>query len=155
MLHSEEETYPSRKPFLLSWIWISSSTTRRNADSWGIFGDEDVECVCLGNQVAARWALLALVCTIMNIFWVVHWDCREWWIWEKEKVSKGKGKSKGKPTPSGAPKPKKEKTQDQLARNVPRLSCCFLIMWRLFVTSCHYNVKRLFFWKFNSLGWAW
>ena len=66
-------------------------------------------------------------------------------IREKEKVSKGKGKSKGKPTPSGAPKPKKEKTQDQLARNVPRLSCCFLIMWRLFVTSCHYNVKRLFF----------
>ena len=71
MLHSEEETYPSRKPFLLSWIWISSSTTRRNADNWGIFGDEDVECVRLGNQVAARWALLALVCTIMNIFWVV------------------------------------------------------------------------------------
>ena len=66
-------------------------------------------------------------------------------IREKEKVSKGKGKSKGKPTPSGAPNPKKEKTQDQLARNVPRLSCCFLIMWRLFVTSCHYNVKRLFF----------
>ena len=38
---------------------------------------------------------------------------------------KGKTKSKGKPTPSGAPKPKKEKTQDQLARNVPRLSCFF------------------------------
>jgi hypothetical protein len=68
---------------------------------------------------------------------------------------KGKGKSKEKPTPSGAPKPKKEKTQDQLARNVPRLSCCFLIMWRLFVTSCHYNVKRFVFWKYNYLRWAW
>ena len=66
-----KKTYPSRKSFLLSWIWISSSTTRRNADNWGIFGNEDVECVRLGNQVAARWALLALVCTIMNIFWVV------------------------------------------------------------------------------------
>ena len=71
VLLSKEKTYPSRKSFLLSWIWISSSTTRRNADNWGIFGDEDVECVRLGNQVAARWALLALVCTIMNIFWVV------------------------------------------------------------------------------------
>ena len=58
---------------------------------------------------------------------------------------KGKAKSKGKPTPSGAPKPKKEKTQDQLARNVPRLSCLVLIMWRLFVTSCHSNVKRCVF----------
>ena len=71
VLLSKEKTYPSRKSFLLSRIWISSSTTRRNADNWGIFGDEDVECVRLGNQVAARWALLALVCTIMNIFWVV------------------------------------------------------------------------------------
>ena len=69
---------------------------------------------------------------------------------------KGKTKSKGKPTPSGAPKPKKEKTQDQLARNVPRLSCFFFIMWRLFVTSCHYNVKGFAcFWKYNYLGWAW
>ena len=77
MLHPKEETYPSRKSFLLSWIWISSSTTKRNADNWGIFGDEDVECVRLGNQMAARWALLALVCTIMNIFWVVPEPQRE------------------------------------------------------------------------------
>ena len=47
VLLSKEKTYPSRKPFLLSWIWISSSTTRRNADNWGIFGDEHVECVRL------------------------------------------------------------------------------------------------------------
>ena len=70
-------TYQSRKSLLPSWIWISSSTTRRNADKWGIFGDEHVECVRLGNQVAARWALLALVCTIMNIFWVVPEPHRE------------------------------------------------------------------------------
>lgn len=52
----------------LRWVWISSATTKRRS-SMGIFGDETVEAVAQGNLVAARFALLALVCTVFNIFW--------------------------------------------------------------------------------------
>lgn len=56
----------------LSWVWISASTTGRRS-SMGIFGNENVPSVSIGNLVASRWALLAIVCTIMNVYWCVSW----------------------------------------------------------------------------------
>lgn len=37
----------------------------------GIFGDEEVPAVAQGNLVAARFGLLALVCTDFKVFWAV------------------------------------------------------------------------------------
>lgn len=55
----------------LRWIWISRSGSKRSTDN--ILGDEGREFVALGNLLAARFALLALLALVMGCFWLVTW----------------------------------------------------------------------------------
>lgn len=52
-----------------SWIFMSSSTTKRASSEHGIMGNEDVRAVALGNCIAARVALLCMVAVVRGIFW--------------------------------------------------------------------------------------
>ena len=51
---------------LPSWVFMSSSTTKRTSSNHGIMGDEGVESVASGNIIAARVALLCMVAVIRN-----------------------------------------------------------------------------------------
>ncbi|CAK9052328.1 unnamed protein product [Durusdinium trenchii] len=52
-----------------SWVFMSSSTTKRTSSNHGIMGDEGVESVASGNIIAARVALLCMVAVIRNCYW--------------------------------------------------------------------------------------
>lgn len=52
-----------------SWVFMSSSTTKRTSSEYGIMGDETVNSVAAGNCIAARVALLCMVAVIRGIFW--------------------------------------------------------------------------------------
>ncbi|CAL1137169.1 unnamed protein product [Cladocopium goreaui] len=54
-----------------SWIWISAHSTKRRS-SLGVMGDEEVPSVALANCLAARFALLAMVCVVRGLFWCVE-----------------------------------------------------------------------------------
>lgn len=45
---------------------MSSGTTQRHL---GLYGNEDIPAVRTGNICAARFALLAMVCAVLGIFW--------------------------------------------------------------------------------------
>ena len=55
---------------LLSWVWLSSSRTKRSSAEFGIDGDPTVHSVLTANCIASRTCLLLLVATALKVFWV-------------------------------------------------------------------------------------
>lgn len=51
----------------LSWVWISWWSTGRRSNIEG----NGAKCTLQANMLVARFAILALVCTALNIYWAV------------------------------------------------------------------------------------
>ena len=71
------KAYIAPKRPAIRWIWISAHSTKRRS-SLGVMGDEEVPSVALANCLAARFALLAMVCVVRGLFWCVPWQTDPW-----------------------------------------------------------------------------